>query len=430
MPDVFIAAFFITCGLHKPSDLDGQNGIIMMADKEMQRILEKGIAETHVHMGVCIEYEEYWGVKTNIKNWAAQLTNEDNYKKHGNKIPLEFSAAFFRMVAAEFFEVYELTFHVGEEFRHILSGLRHVDEVITHFKYKAGNRLGHAIVLAEDAERWVEEHEMVVMLRQEYMDDLLWLWGKAVYEEMDLGVSLDIVQGKIMELAKEIYGEIIGMTPDMLYDAYREKFRITDEQRIFEKLRKAMKKSSQKDDIHFCRFYNVKSKYGITWTKDKIFCTLYCPVYYKRLYQPVLVPVRRQMVPMYKKVQEQIIRRVEQIGIYVETNPTSNFIISGFQNLKESTAIVLNDKDLNGKGHEVMVTVNSDDPGVFNTTSENELAYIYHSLSNMGYGKESVMAWVDKIRQSGMDSSFVKKEKTASQMLVEIAEMLKRMEKT
>lgn len=807
VPDVFIAAFFVTCGLHKPSDLDGQNGIIMMADKEMQRILEKGIAETHVHMGVCVEYEEYWGVKTNIKNWAAQLTNQDNYKKHGNKIPLEFSAAFFRMVAAEFFEVYAcrkgidenyddtfaefinqrfvsepgeeycekvkciweilcalykgeelvykstycmlcewlverwnkaikredidflmhtvyqnynihvyseilflqkyllylrrsdkkdtymrhmffqylrvknnyfktfvqpnaieglanfkvfysansaaarryeadskadlifasmsnnyclkklelrtappsvkfeqgmgkdgyrdsvkrelfemlcnflksyrkfilnmleiskeeqetieqgeeerrkwvcrriderqqklrrsiptvglilhlikksdaglrmadrcwlmedgtwsldshsmllwrkqmtlcaeaietvrsevpylaeylvgidaaseenvaepwifasafrrirdkdvarpflkedvrgvrsevnnigLTFHVGEEFRHILSGLRHVDEVITHFKYKTGDRLGHAIVLAEDVDCWVEEHEMVVMPRQEYMDDLLWLWGKAVYEEMDLGVSLDIVQGKIMELAKEIYGEILGMTPDMLYEAYREKFRMTDEQSIFEKLRRATENSPQRDEIHFCRFYNVTSRYGITWTKDKIFCTLYCPVYYKKLYQPILVPVRRQMIPLYKKVQEQIIRRVEQIGIYVETNPTSNFIISGFKNLKESTAIVLNDKELNGGEHEVMVTVNSDDPGVFNTTSENELAYIYHSLSNMGYGKESVMAWVDKIRQSGMDSSFVKKEKTASQILVEIAEMLKRIDK-
>ena len=37
------------------------------------------------------------------------------------------------------------TYHVGEDFRHIASGLRHVDEVIENFHYKAGDRLGHAI---------------------------------------------------------------------------------------------------------------------------------------------------------------------------------------------------------------------------------------------------------------------------------------------
>ena len=34
------------------------------------------------------------------------------------------------------------TYHVGEEFRHVLSGLRHIDEVIEEFDYKAGDRLG------------------------------------------------------------------------------------------------------------------------------------------------------------------------------------------------------------------------------------------------------------------------------------------------
>lgn len=53
-----------------------------------------------------------------------------------------------------------------------------------------------------------------------------------------------------------------------------------------------------------------------------------------------------------------------------------------------------------------MVTVNSDDPMIFNTSSENELAYIYHAMNYRGYGKESVLEWVDKVRQFGMDSSF------------------------
>ena len=34
-------------------------------------------------------------------------------------------------------------YHVGVDFRHILSGLRHINEVIEYCRYKAGDRSGH-----------------------------------------------------------------------------------------------------------------------------------------------------------------------------------------------------------------------------------------------------------------------------------------------
>ena len=34
------------------------------------------------------------------------------------------------------------TYHVGEDFRHVISGLRHVDEVLEEFSYKAGTDWG------------------------------------------------------------------------------------------------------------------------------------------------------------------------------------------------------------------------------------------------------------------------------------------------
>ena len=45
-----------------------------------------------------------------------------------------------------------LTYHVGEDYHHILTGLRHIDEVITYFGYKPGDRLGHATALHVDLE--------------------------------------------------------------------------------------------------------------------------------------------------------------------------------------------------------------------------------------------------------------------------------------
>lgn len=65
------------------------------------------------------------------------------------------------------------TYHVGEEFRHILSGLRHIDEVIQHFHYKAGDRLGHALALGIDMKEWMEKNKTVIIPIQEHMENLL-----------------------------------------------------------------------------------------------------------------------------------------------------------------------------------------------------------------------------------------------------------------
>ena len=59
---------------------------------------------------------------------------------------------------------------------------------------------------------------------------------------------------------------------------------------------------------------------------------------------------------------------------------------------------------------------------IFNTSIENELAYIYHAMNYKGYGKESVIEWVNKVRQYGMDSSFIKRERETKKLLKEMAE--------
>ena len=72
------------------------------------------------------------------------------------------------------------TYHVGEEFRHIMSGLRHISEVMEHFNYKAGDRLGHAIALGVDVDQWVRENEVITIPAMEHLENLLWLWGSIV----------------------------------------------------------------------------------------------------------------------------------------------------------------------------------------------------------------------------------------------------------
>ena len=58
-----------------------------------------------------------------------------------------------------------------------------------------------------------------------------------------------------------------------------------------------------------------------------------------------------------------------------------------------------------------------------------EIAYVYHALNEQGYKKESVLQWIDKIRQYGMDSCFVKRVRKASEQVFEIQTILEEIDK-
>lgn len=322
------------------------------------------------------------------------------------------------------------TYHVGEEFRHILSGLRHIDEVIQHFHYKAGDRLGHALALGIDMKEWMEKNKTVIIPIQEHMENLLWVWGKLVHDGWEIKVNTEILVGEIMELAKKIYGEINGLSVHMLYDAYIKKFKLRYEKNFIKMKEHMVEFQKSVAHEHFCKFYNLNSPYGIFWSTEKIFCTYFCPIFYQKFKTPIFVQVNEKQYDMLSGIQECLIDQVEKIGIYVEANPTSNLSIGDIKELYSEPILKLNSKELEKEQeHEVLITINSDDPIIFNTSSENELAYVYHALTYHGYKKESVLQWIDKVRQMGMESSFIKEEKSIYQQYCELTELIKEIEK-
>ena len=173
----------------------------------------------------------------------------------------------------------------------------------------------------------------------------------------------------------------------------------------------------------FCKFYGA-DKEQQRWTKDKITCTFFCPVYNMRFRKPILVRTAENLgVDVLNSIQKYLIQKVEFQGIYVETNPTSNIEIGQKQGLMNHYVLKLNSEGLLDeaeKTNAVMVTVNSDDPIVFNTSIDNELAYIYYLLVHKKYKKERVLRWIDKVRENSLESSFIKNAKMPSRQLAEM----------
>ena len=129
----------------------------------------------------------------------------------------------------------------------------------------------------------------------------------------------------------------------------------------------------------------------------------------------------------YIALQRHLVRKAEHLGLYIETNPSSNLIIGDMESIAEHPLLRLNNRGLKLRELEeasVMSSINSDDPIVFSTFVENEISYIYYALLNAGRSREEAIEWIDKIRNQGLDSSFIRCKNNLQRMIADIEEIL------
>ncbi len=305
------------------------------------------------------------------------------------------------------------TYHVGEDFRHLLTGLRHIDETLEHFKFHAGDRLGHAIALGIDVKKWVNNQGSVVMPRIEYMENLLWIWGFLKNNE---GYFDSLwLEKEILICSKEIYKNIEGISTHKLWLAYQKKF-------------KFIECLEQKDiECIDCRMAQRMKNSDIAWNEDDLYRAYHCTKYLESMLEPIQIIIRQEDANLIIKLQAVIIDKVNQRGIVIETNPTSNTLIGNAKGILEHHIVNYNNSD-NVKLHPIpaLVTINTDDPSVFNTNLNNEFAYVYYQLLHRNFRRGDVFEWIAKIRDYGMISSFIKDRPLDTRSVnAEVEEILK-----
>lgn len=327
-----------------------------------------------------------------------------------------------------------LTYHIGEDFRHLMSGLRVIDEVLDHFGFKSGDRLGHSIALQVDPNAWSDQHCIVALPIVEHFENLLWLWGlKNQGETMQDIPDLDL---KIMQLAEKLYGTIHGITPYVLWKAYQKKFLNFNAEDVFRNSR-----TCQTCPWHTCSADNSVPRNEVCplidvhnvciWSDQQILSTHFCPHFTARYRHPIFVPVTKNEVILMGQLQTILKDKIGQRGITIEVNPTSNASIGEIGGIFQHPLFKLNNRGLERPGdtpQHLSITINSDDPLVFHTMIENEISYIYYMLTNKGYSREDVLDWIDQIRQFGLNSSFIQHEKQPIILLRELREMCRRLQ--
>lgn len=308
------------------------------------------------------------------------------------------------------FQSLGFTFHAGEDFRHILSGIRRIDEAVEHLKFHAGDRIGHGIALGISPEEWRRENRCIIIPRIEALENYIWAYNILSQKYEDFNTSIiAYLEKRIYELSKDIYLHTEGLNVSVLIDGYLKLFSKEEDN--------VCKEANLKG---FCS--HVRDDEPIVWNSDKLYLARHCKNFLIRMNEPIHFEVTEQDIEIAKYLQKIVKYNISKAGIVIEINPTSNVSISNIDNLTENHIYSINNFTYDASN--IIACINSDDPSIFNTNVSNELAYVYYGLLEKKVSKEDALKWIDKLRENGISSSFIRRNDTDDKILRKLDKLI------
>jgi len=226
------------------------------------------------------------------------------------------------------------TYHVGEDFRDIVSGLRQVDETIEELHFKSGDRIGHGIVIGINIDKWAELNPSVYIKAEEYLDNLLWEWNLYTKNREFKNIeNISYLEREIYNIVDYIFGFSAGVRVIDLYECYTKKRRRECLNNKYGcELKSLLKKkymilnNKNKDDNHI---------EDLNWTPQKIYNALNCYYFIKEMDKNVMINIDRDAISKYKKLQQHMKKKISNKQIILEINPTSNLVIGDFKTFED-----------------------------------------------------------------------------------------------
>lgn len=279
------------------------------------------------------------------------------------------------------------TFHVGEDFRHLVSGVRAIWESVDFLELQRSDRLGHCVAVGLEPALWekrVKGH--CYMSQGEILDDLVFVWNMIKnHPNKILAVSQLKVESKIQELCHEIYGE--NYTPLDLsrawrlrkYDPFDYMNNLTVCSHYF-KLEKGKEREKVESLFADKTIGDVMRKYHAS-TTDTV--NKRCRYQYDK---KIRVNVGEIIsVEQMKEIQNIVLKEIIERGIVIETLPSSNLRIGYYKTMDEYHLDRWTERGRNEL--RPAVVIGTDDPGIFMTNIYNEYARVFCYLREKSYGE-------------------------------------------
>lgn len=325
----------------------------------------------------------------------------------------------------------KFTYHVGEDFTTLADGLRAIDEVIEFLNFNRGDRLGHALALGLDVDKYFKtKRRKVVQNLESYIDDIIWMKNMIISENIN---ELNSVIKNKMCTVKDItnfldteFEEYFSQynSPEFsIYDYYCSYKLRGDYPFVYGEINNfynaSLANNYDNDEFYKNMVIKYKIKLNHKSTNHKKYFlnakarTLYFRYHfskdYKLKHDKILnIDIDDLYIEAVRLSQFALRKKLYNLEIGIESNPSSNRKISFISKYIELPFINFNKKYIDDNAaYNLSTSINTDDSGIFQTDLSLEYAYVVATLKREGYDIESIYEYIDYIRDISMKQSFL-----------------------
>ncbi|MCY1031275.1 hypothetical protein OV207_07385 [Corallococcus sp. BB11-1] len=278
--------------------------------------------------------------------------------------------------------------HAGEDFVHLLTGLRRLDEAIDGLRLQPGDRLGHALSLGLDVENWAKHAGNVVMPAEDRLLDLAWEWNWRSRNGGQLTRNRHLlIEREIADLSKHIFKEehspldFVHLVED-LYSEY------------------ALKQAGFPNGPVPMDEPTPQGKRANLLVQFLTRADIYSRGRHLRWVEPA------QDVEALEELQQALRQKVAKRELVVEVNPSSNLLIGHLADISKHPLWRLRPPKGADGAPAVTLIIGSDDPITFATELRQEYQLVYDTLILGGCSTELAEAWIDSVRRASLTSRF------------------------
>ncbi|MBR5292975.1 MAG: hypothetical protein IKU32_08715 [Clostridia bacterium] len=315
------------------------------------------------------------------------------------KIPPAVFAPVYRLFERETGICYR-TYHCGEDFHHLVGGIRAVYDAVQFLNLREGNRVGHATAIGINPQLWKQDMpDILVQKKGDLLLDLIFAWRMLTPSRLEAAA---LVEQKLMPLAQTLLQGPIS--PYSLLAFYDARHLLPEKVRTFLAEGRRLDWSPNPEEelvINFCQERGVEGlKLLNHWYYDAD----------SRRMQDELEELELDFLDDATLVflQQRVQRVLNERNVIIETLPVSNLRISQYRDIREHH--LLRWLKVPGVGYEgdeeMTVCMGSDDPGIFASDLKNEFYHVYACLTQAGLSPAQCMSYIRRLNDAGRIYAF------------------------
>jgi adenosine deaminase len=308
------------------------------------------------------------------------------------------------------------SYHAGEDFHHILSGIRAMFDALELLGLCEGDRIGHGTAMGISPELWLKRMPGGVYIRKDdWLLDLLSTW-RLLKTIGETGLAYKL-EAELTELGSDLFGQQVNSIKlervmklrGLNIEFLAKIFASIPENINHSELPKSVDAVTPLSDIEMTEALKVDEAVSANFED--------CRLLWKWLSDPEIRSRGRQLkfvdaeylsAAEYIKVQQALMRVVKDRKVLIETLPSSNVRISQYESFDEHHVFRwMGISDYVHPGDpEIMVTLGSDDPGIFAGDLAGEFYQLYAVLQGLGLSDKKALHYISELNERGREYRF------------------------